>query len=265
MAELDGLWDFGDAAGSESRFREWLQQPDLSTDQRAEALSQVARTYGLRRMFDLAHETLDEADSLAVGPRAKGRIELERGRAFNSAGRKPEARSKFAEAAALFAEAGAEGLEVDALHMTAICADMAESVELNQAALLKARASSDPDAQRWVGSLLNNLGWSLFDLGRHEEALATFQEALAFRVASGKRIPEARWAVARVLREMGRVDESLALQLENITEENDGYVHEELALLYRAKARSHALRATELLTPDDVTEDRLAALKMIAE
>ena len=51
------------------------------------------------------------------------------------------------------------------------------------APLVLARASSDPLAQRWEASLANNIGWTLAGAGRYDEALASFETALAARRA----------------------------------------------------------------------------------
>ena len=59
------------------------------------------------------------------------------------------------------------------------------SCEANQRALATARAARDPQARRWEASLANNIGWSLHDAGRHEEALASFRDALAARERDG--------------------------------------------------------------------------------
>ena len=67
------------------------------------------------------------------------------------------------------------------------------------------------------------------------------------------RVPEARWAVARCLRTLGRTDEALVLQQQLLKVVPDSpYVHAELAELYRtvgdqAAADRHAARSAELL------------------
>lgn len=266
MTELDSLWDFGDPAASEKRFAEWLQQPGLTNDHLAQGMSQLARTHSLRRQFDEAHEILDRAEALATLPLSHGRVTLERGRCHNSAGDKNKAGVAFAQAVELFRQAGDEGLEIDAMHMAAIAASTEESIELNRTALERARASRDPRAQKWVGSLLNNLGWSLMDLGRPEEALEAFKEALDFRIQQGQRIPEARWAVARALREIGQVDEAIRLQTENLQQGEDPYVDEELALLYQQKMKMHAQASVTHFEQDDTfPPDRLQVLRVLAQ
>jgi tetratricopeptide (TPR) repeat protein len=115
--------------------------------------------------------------------------------------------------------------------------------------------------------LLNNIGWTLHDAGRFDEALDQFERGLAFRRAqpaspgndNATRI--AKWAVARAKRSLGRIDEALAEQEALLAEHavagsNDAYVHEELGelllLLNRAdEARPHFAKAHELLSKDE--------------
>ncbi|MEX2546574.1 MAG: tetratricopeptide repeat protein [Chloroflexota bacterium] len=92
--------------------------------------------------------------------------------------------------------------------MVAIVAGPEEHVSLHQQALSLAGAASDPRARDWRASVLNNLGWSYFDLGEHEDALGVFEEAVGERERMGKarEIGVARWSVGRTLRAVGRLD-----------------------------------------------------------
>jgi tetratricopeptide (TPR) repeat protein len=150
--------------------------------------------------------------------------------------------------------AGLDALAADAAHMMAVVGDPPAQIEWSQRALAIANASSDPHTRRWISSVENNLGWTLHDLGRHEEAQEHFERAL---VASGERgDPErtrvAHWTVARGLRSLGRYDEALAIQ-QRLVEQGpeDPYVYEELAELLSAlgrpeEAQPYADRAREL-------------------
>jgi serine/threonine-protein kinase len=62
--------------------------------------------------------------------------------------------------------------------------DPAAAEERLRAAVASARAADDPAAAGLAKSL-NDLGVTLGDLGRHEEAIETFEEALALREAAG--------------------------------------------------------------------------------
>ena len=84
----------------------------------------------------------------------------------------------------------------------AIVAPADEALGWNERALALAGSSADPDAQRWQGSLCNNIGWTHHGNGDYETALEHFEAALAHRRAAGKAddIRVARWCVARCLR-----------------------------------------------------------------
>ena len=164
------------------------------------------------------------------------------GRVANSSGSAVAAPPLFDAAFVAAAAAGFEHLAVDALHMLAIVAPPAEGVALDRQALSLAAAATDPRARQWRGSLLNNLGWTLFERGDLENALETFEQALAARVEAGQQteILIARWCVARTLRALGRFDEALTIQRELAAERAaagtaDPYVQEELAELEAAR------------------------------
>jgi len=58
-ALLDHLWDFGDPAGTESRFHEHLAQLEPGSIAAAELTTQIARAMGLQGRFDEADSLLD--------------------------------------------------------------------------------------------------------------------------------------------------------------------------------------------------------------
>jgi hypothetical protein len=70
MTDIDAFWEYSDPAASEARFRHALDQ--ASPDQRLELLTQIARTYSLRRRFAEAHAELDvhELCSFIHAPRS---------------------------------------------------------------------------------------------------------------------------------------------------------------------------------------------------
>ena len=237
---LEELWNFSDLTATEGHFVDLLADTIDSSDQ-AEILTQLARVNGLRAEFGDAHQQLDEAAKLGPSLIAETRIVLERGRCHNSAGERQRAISCFHQAIDLASRAGDDYLAIDALHMLAIAESPQNQVAWAEKALALARASSDPRSTRWLGPLLNNLGWSYHDLGDFPNALATFESSVDFRRDAGEREPHliAQWAVGRCQRSMGNVDEALRIQLRLLADrtaanEVDVYVLEELTECYVA-------------------------------
>lgn len=241
-ASFDELWDYDDPSGTEALFREL--RPALEAEGDRSLLlqldTQIARTLGLQRKFGEAHALLNgiEPELDSVDPVVRVRWLLERGRAFNSSGKKEPAKRAFLEAWELGKSIGpgAENFAVDAAHMMAIVEKGDEAIRWNETALDYARLSEDPKAKRWKGSLLNNLAWTYHDRGDHDKAMELFAEALEFRREEGKDnlIDIAEWCVARELRALGRTTEALSRQKELLRSKeeggrgNDGFVWEEI-------------------------------------
>ena len=66
-ATLDAKWEFADPAASEARFRAERAQWPAGTREALEAETQIARTQGLRRLFEEAHATLDAVEPALPG------------------------------------------------------------------------------------------------------------------------------------------------------------------------------------------------------
>jgi tetratricopeptide (TPR) repeat protein len=261
--DIDALWDYGDPAASEQRFRAALDT--ASAEQQLELQTQIARTLSLRRRFDEAHAMLDAVrPRAATTPAVQVRYGLERGRTFNSAGQREPARSLFEQAFAQAQVARLDALAVDAAHMVAIThAGNPAALDWNRRGIDLARASSDPQARRLVPAMLNNSAWDLHDMGRPAEALVLFEQALAEWTARGSpsQVRVAVWSVARCLRSLGRHDEALARQQALLAEHlragsSDGYVNEEIAenllALGRAdEAQPQFATAARLLAQDE--------------
>ncbi len=266
--DLAELWDFQRPDETETRFRELLsnlQSPD-DTGYYTEVLTQIARTEGLQGKFEAAHATLDEAEKLVTPQAAKARLRylLERGRVFNSSGEPAKAVPLFRDAWEFGQSTSEDGLTIDAAHMVAIAKQDApdEALDWNLRALEYAEQSSSPGAQKWLGALYNNIGWTYFDREEYEKALEIHEKALAWRQSQGdvRSTLIAEWSVARMLRALGRTEEALERQtkLEAAYRHHgldpDGYVFEELGECHLALGRpgheAFFARAYELLSKD---------------
>jgi tetratricopeptide (TPR) repeat protein len=234
VTEIDTLWDFNDPVNSEVRFREAMVT--ARGDAQAELGTQVARALGLQGRFDEGHRLLDNLFPRSGSP-AEVRVLLERGRLFNSAGEAERSVPHFLAARDCARSIGKFGLEIDALHMLAI-SDAANAEAWTEEGFRRVGQSDDQAAKRWLGPLLNNLGWCRFDAGRLESALEAFRASRAAYESANKRdeVAIARWSEARCLREMGDVQWALEIQLDlaSTNPKPDPYVFEELVALYTA-------------------------------
>jgi tetratricopeptide (TPR) repeat protein len=283
LPDFDSLWDYSNPDQAEIKFREILLQIPENNPAFLELLTQIARTQGLQRKFDEAHQTLDQVEMVLDenSSRAQVRYLLERGRVFNSSGHTNEARLFFEQALDLAKQLGEDSYAVDAIHMLAIIAPPESSLTLNLQAIQLAESSGQEKARNWLGSLYNNMGWSYHDMGDYESALKIFEKAEAFRRSKGSvnEIRIATWCIARTLRSLNRVEEALSKQLALKAElesagETDGYVFEEigeclLALNRENEAHPYFAKAYEVLSQDEFLveqePDRIARLKELGE
>lgn len=256
--DAPALWDFADPARSEANFRARL--PGATADDALSLQTQIARSLGLRSRFDEAHALLDRVESQLPRAGAEPRVRylLERGRTLRSSGRRDLARPLFLQAVEQARSARLDELTVDAMHMVALVEPDAEAqLGWNRRALEIALASSEVNARNWDASLANNIGVTLHERGRFDDALASFNVAVQARERIGqpRRLHEARWMVAWTLRALKRHDEALRLlsRLDSDTSAPDGYVFAELGenhlvLGQLDEARAAFARAWDLLT-----------------
>jgi tetratricopeptide (TPR) repeat protein len=274
------MWDFGDPERSESRFREATDAAAPGSQRHLELRTQVARALGLQGRFAEAHAELDAVQASLSGstPVAGLRVLLERGRVLNSAGDPQLARPLFEQAWEEGREVPQHDLAVDAAHMVAIVASGEDTAVWNRRALEYAETCGDPEAERWLGSLYNNMGWDAHERGDYAGALRFHERCWAWHrerhTGSGERI--AKWSVAKQLRFLGRTSEALEMCEELLAEYlvaepgGEGFVHEEMAELLLAAgdegaARPHFRRAHELLFDVDWIEpDRIERIERLA-
>jgi tetratricopeptide (TPR) repeat protein len=219
LIPFDELWNFDDPAGTEVKFRDLLSKVrEFDQSYRAELLTQLARTQGLQQKFAEAHATLDQADALLQPEMTTARVRslLERGRVLNSSKKADESIPFFTQGLKLAELSGLEYYAVDAAHMLGIATKAEESLRWNNTAIEMAEAAKDPKARRWLGPLYNNTAWTYFDMGKYSEALNLFRRDIEFRKQTGKNVELgiARWSANKMLRHLGRIEESLKMQME---------------------------------------------------
>lgn len=253
--DLNALWDHAQPAVSESRFRAAMAQ--ASPDDRLILVTQIARTYGLRRDFDRARTELAAIEPALSTASAEVRVRhaLELGRSFASATHLPEqltpqaleqARAAYTQAIQLAQAAGLDALAIDAMHMMT-CVDRAPKaqIEWNERALAVLERSQQPDAKRWEATLHNNIGYAMFLDGNYDGAHRAYLKTRALFVQAGRarnvRITD--WMIARNLRAQGKDEQALEAQLAleqawQAAGEVDPYVFDELAELYRRRGNT---------------------------
>jgi tetratricopeptide (TPR) repeat protein len=253
--DLAPLWDHRQPAVSEQRFRDALSA--ASPDDALLLQTQIARTYGIRKDFARAQQILRGIEPALPAASAEVRVRhaLEFGRTLSSATHdeasqtaevKAQARAAYERALALARAAKLDDLAIDALHMLAfVDTAPADQLKWAQQALAVVQASDQASAKNWEASLRNNIGYALHQLGRLDEALVEFQQAVVLRErgtnAASTRV--AHWMVAWTLRGLKRSDEALVIQ-QRLEREGDAaadpdpYVFEELELLYRERGEA---------------------------
>src|SRR5712664_476391 len=242
LPNFDSLWDYDHPGATERKFRELLP---VALDSRdfpylTQLLTQIARAEGLQRKFQDAHKTLDRVEKALLKAEAddktKVRYLLERGRVFNSSGKRDDARPLFLQALDLAVKSKDDFNAVDAAHMMAIVESTEKQLQWNLKALDLAENSAEEKARKWKGSLYNNIGWTYFEQRQFEESLLMFEKALEFQQQQGDRnkILIARWCVAKTLRMMDHTEEALEMQRDLYEQyqgagRRSGYVYEEIA------------------------------------
>jgi len=266
--DFDAEWNFGDPASSEAKFRSLREavKSEKDLNQELELETQIARALGLQKKFAAGHSILDgvQKRSNRKTARARIRLELERGRIFNSDGKRAVALPHFRTAFRLALKAPAEELAIDAAHMAAIAETRPrEQLAWNLKAIGLAEKSTEEKSRKWLGSLYHNVGWAYHDSGKQTEALELFLKALTLREREGEanNLRLANWAVARAYRSLSRFEDAYAIQKKLEQEydglkQQDGFVYEELAelgiALNRAdESKKYFIKAYDALIKDE--------------
>ncbi len=284
LPEWRKMWNFGDPAGTEAKFREALEAGKAADDDEYVQIvtTQLARTQGMQRKFEEAHAILDTVEANLDGASAEVRMRylLERGRAKNSGGDPKGSTKEFEAAWNLGQGANVDNLTADAGHMMAIALKGDAALDWSKRTMAYCEASADERCKGWLGPLYNNTGWTLHDQGDFDGALELWQKSLTFREAQGdaNTIFISRWTIARCYRSMGRLNDALTEQRQlhkdraAAGDPGAGYIEEEigeclLSLSQPAEAAPWFAKAHEMLSKDGWLvaneADRLARLKKL--
>jgi tetratricopeptide (TPR) repeat protein len=248
LEEIDALWDYDDPSGSERTFQQVLQASNTNNAEfQAQVLTQIARCQILQRRMEQGQATLDQAAQILSNqtPIAHIRYWLERGRAWNDAGRAADATIAFVEAFQRAQTVNSELLRIDAAHMLGVLPPNDMAVIWNQRAIAIAQRSADSRARRWIGTLFMNMGVNHQRLQQYPQAESAFVSALsAFeQIGNSARVRLAKLCLSKNLRLSRELEKALstssALLLE-IQSENEppGYAFEEIAECLLAMGRN---------------------------
>lgn len=224
------VWDVANASEAEYRFKklaEKIASADSDTEstniekttiafvkrmEKAQVLTQLARSVGLQDRFEEAYSLLDQAE--AIWDKFKNqpqendtnhsisvlfvRINIEKGRIHNSSGQPQQAipffRTACYEAQKYPKDPVLRYLLIDALHMLAIAApsvtDKSKYADLG--IKIAENENSDQRVKNWLGPLLNNAAWDAVDNGRFEDAISLFQRAVVIRKGSVDQLDNAQ-------------------------------------------------------------------------
>ncbi len=267
MKDFDKLWDYRKPEETEKKFREVLAKTNAESDidYYLQLLTQLARTQSLQMKFEEAHTILDDVEDQLktemIVPRI--RYNLERGRTFNSSVEKDKAVHYFLDAYHLGMENNEDFYTIDAAHMLGIAEKPADALSWNEIAIELIEKTKDERAKNWLGSLLNNTGWTYFDKGDFITAMDYFNKNVAYHAERNhpNELRIAKWCVARTLRAQNKIDEALKMQIEQLGalkesgETGGGYVFEELGELYlltddTENSKKYFAKAYNLLSQD---------------
>lgn len=240
-------------------------------------LSQIALAQAMQQKFDIAHQTLDEAERL-LEPHyqlAKIRLLLERGRVYHQSDRLDQARSFFIQSYDLSKLSPEFDFHtVNASHMVAIVEKHAEGkIEWNKRAINLAKQTKDERCHAWLGPIYNNLAQNYIEAEKYLEALQSFEKCKAHAEERGDQIVirGALWGMGRALRGLNKLDQALDIQndllkeYEKISDQRllpmeliyvgRGLVYEELAEIYFAKESGQQSQKYARLSYEDLSKD----------
>ncbi len=234
-------------------------------------LSQIALAQAMQKKFDLAHKTLDNAETSLTSEYklARVRILLERGRVFHQSDNTDEVLPLFKMSYELSRKHKFDFHTVNAAHMVAIVEKSVDKkIVWNKNAINLAQKTQDKRAYVWLGALYNNLAQNYIEAEQYSEAHSAFKQSKKFGEDRGDVIVVrgAKWGIARSLRSLNCLDEAMSMQLalleeyETVAKKGElpielivvgrGLVYEELAEIHLAHMKKYAVFAYQDLSKD---------------
>lgn len=218
--DIDGFWNFEDFSETESKIRVLLSQEEHSRSPRlVELLTQLARVQGLQDKLPEAGATLLLAKDLiskqdAKVDRTEMRFLIEQGRFFGLSMNPAQSLAYFEKAWEASLKLDEVFFSIEAAVLLSISQPPKHQNKWLQKAIELAETTSDERGKRWLSQLYVMNGWHSFDFRKFEEAFESFEKALT-QPQTDQDVPKIlamKWAKARTLRALNRVQEALDMQ-----------------------------------------------------
>ncbi|OQW50409.1 MAG: hypothetical protein A4S09_01045 [Proteobacteria bacterium SG_bin7] len=217
---FDGLWNSMDLSLVETQLREKLSQTETQNDRKRaiSLLTYLARVLSFNSFFKEAAATLDQARQILVtGPSFKPfevRVLIEEGRHHSLSGNIRNAQNCFALAMNLASETHQDYFVVEASFLLSLVVPAKDQNQWLRQALKVAQNTESSDTKFWLPHIYLASGWHAFDFRAFVEAHKFFELARDCEVLPSSRFDSDAgvWAIARVLRALGRTVEALRIQ-----------------------------------------------------
>lgn len=241
--DLDGFWNSGNVSSVETQLREKLSQTDMQKNPESviKILTHLARALSFNNSFKEATATLDQVrqilsiDAVAL-QHLEVRILIEEGRHHSLSGNIRNAQNCFALAMNLAAQTNQDHFVIEASFLLSLIVSTKDQNQWLRQALKVAQSSVKPDSKLWLPHIYLASGWYAFDIRAFSEALKFFEAACDCEILPLSHFDQNAgvWAIARVLRALGRTQESLKIQeglfaKGNMSEVSMGHIYLELA------------------------------------
>ena len=275
--DCDNIGTFDDLNSIEVQLRTRLDHESSEhSDKNLETLSQLSRILGLQgraleaqQLLDNVKKALLEKGQVLAG-RPAIRFHLELGRLLCLQMNLSKAQKEFFQAWTLASESNETFFAIDAALMIAVIQTPKNQSEWLARALNLAQGAQEASAKLWLPYLHVTSGWHLFDVRRFEDALTSFDNALALQSPEDfPRVAVIKWGRARTLRSLQRAEEALAVQFELSAElelqgKMNGHVLLEIAECLQAlkketEAKPYYESAYHQLSKDTWYQDNRAA------
>lgn len=268
--QLKSIFDFAHPEASLQRAFAVLNSEEATHFSQIELKTQIARCYAEAGEPLKAFEVLNTLKHILfqATPREKALHALEFGRTHDKISLGGEqALRQYKQAIEIATPAKEDDIVIEAMHRMSIMADLDDAIALQKDAISLASTTRHPEGAQWLGLLCYNQGWSLYEAEQPRAALSMFEKSLRVRLERQEKkedILTSKWAIAMMMRVLGRPEDALKQQLEvaRQSDEEDAYTFAEIVrclvdLNRQDEATPYAHKAIELLKQEEWPDDDL--------